>query len=92
MSERGMDSQTPTAAARPGDTRRKGELRIARAMRDAGHIHQAIHLLTGLLGTYPQDAESRAAMDELMSLATYCEQQGRLYTALHLYRELEHLQ
>ncbi|HEV8190255.1 MAG TPA: tetratricopeptide repeat protein [Ktedonobacterales bacterium] len=89
MFDRGTDTQDATTVPRPFDAGREGQLRIARAMKNAGRIHQALHAFSRLMEHYPQDAESRAAMEELASLAADCEQRGQVYTALHLYQQLE---
>lgn len=91
MTERGMDMQDRSGVPRPQDEAREGELNIARAMRAAGHVHQALHVLSHLLDKYPQDAESRAAAEEVVSLARDCQRRGQYYTAMHLYRQLEQL-
>lgn len=91
MSKDDTDKQPANAELGPPDAARAGEIRIAQAMSAAGHVHEAIHVLNHLLEKYPEDAESRAAADEMLSLAQSCQQRGQYYTALHLYRQLEQL-
>ena len=91
MTERGLDTRDRTTLPRPQDAAREGQLNIARAMRSAGRVHQALQVLSYLLDSSPQDAQSRAVAEEMISLAHDCQQRGQYYTALHLYRQLEQL-
>lgn len=88
----GRETQQPTTLPKPRDAGREGQLRIARAMQVAGHTHQAVNILNGLLDGYPNDPGARAAAEELVAIARDCERRGYVYVALDMYRRLEHLQ
>lgn len=77
---------------KPGDMAREGQLRIARSLKSAGHMHEAIHLLNDLLDNHSQGPEAREVIEEIESIAQDCERRGFIYAALDLYRHLDRLQ
>ena len=92
MSANGKEKPKPITSPKPHTAGREGRLRIARSMRHAGHYHQAIHLLSDFLVDGSEDADARAAAEELAAIAQDCERRGFVYTAFVLYRQLERLQ
>ena len=75
----------------PGTVARKSMLRMARNLRDQGHIYQAIYLLKQIMADYPNNPESRMAVQEFSSLGEYMERHGMQHSALSMYQWLEQL-
>ncbi len=75
----------------PGAVARRNMMRMARNLREQGHIYQAIYLLKRVLGEYPNTPESRIAVQEYASLGEYLERHGMVHTALSMYEWLEQL-
>jgi TolA-binding protein len=67
-------------------------LRMARDMREQGHVHEALQMYTQLMEDYPGTQASTAAANAMVELAQYLEQNGQPHTALFIYRQLEELQ
>jgi outer membrane protein assembly factor BamD (BamD/ComL family) len=75
----------------PGALARRNMLRMARQLRDQGHVYQAIYLLKEVLADYPYSPESRMAVLEYAALGEYLESKGMPHTALSMYKWLEQL-
>ncbi len=75
----------------PGAVAHRSMLRMARNLRDLGHVYQAIYLLKQVLADYPNTPESRMAVQEYASLAEFLESKGMPHTALSMYEWLEQL-
>jgi flagellar biosynthesis/type III secretory pathway ATPase len=66
-------------------------LRLARDLKNAGAIYQALHAYTEIMARYPGTDTARDAAVELAALAETLEQQGKVRTALHIFDTLEQL-
>ena len=73
----------------PGAVARRSMLRMARNLREQGHIYQAIYLLKRAMSDFPNTPESRIAVQEYASLGEYLERHGMVHTALSMYEFLE---
>lgn len=79
--------ETSTSSA--GQAARRNLLRMARTLRDEGQVYQAISTYKKLMEAYPNNEESRIAVQEISDLGQYLEQQGMVYMAQSLYEWLE---
>lgn len=75
----------------PGVQARRNMLRMARNLREQGHVYQAIYILKQLLKDYPKTPESRIAVQEYSQLGEQLERQGMPHTAFSMYQWLEQL-
>ncbi|HEU5200882.1 MAG TPA: hypothetical protein VFU32_14685 [Ktedonobacterales bacterium] len=75
----------------PGSVARKHMLRMAKDLREQGHVYSAIYLLKRVLEDYPETPESRIAVQEYAALGEFLEKQGMVHTALSMYEWLEQL-
>jgi outer membrane protein assembly factor BamD (BamD/ComL family) len=74
-----------------GTVAHRGMLRMARNLREQGHVYQAIYILKEVLADYPNTPESRIAAQEYAALGEYMEGHGMPHTALSMYKWLEQL-
>src|SRR2546423_1568471 len=92
----------PSEVFDPLAATRVGLLRLARHCRDTGGVFPAVYVDTGgvyqaiygyteILSRYPGTGAASAATEELLGLAESLQQQGRVYTALDIFRKLEQL-
>jgi|GEM_PF-4373702 len=75
----------------PGTMARRNMLRMARTLREEGHVYQAIYLLKQVLADYPNNPESRIAVQEYAALGEFLESKGMPHTALSMYQWLGQL-
>lgn len=75
----------------PGAQARRSMMRMARDLREQGHIYQAIYILKQVLKDYPDTPESRIAVQEYTQLGEQLERQGMPHTAFSMYQWLEQL-
>lgn len=80
-----------TRTSNAGQAARRNMLRMARALRDEGNIYQAISTYKKLMEDYPNNEESRIAVQEISALGKDLEQNGMVYMAQSLYEWLEQL-
>lgn len=78
-----------TSTSNASEAARRNMLRMARTLRDEGKIYQAISTYKKLMEDYPNNEESRIAVQEISALGRYLEQHGMVYMAQSLYEWLE---
>ncbi len=67
-------------------------LRMARDMREKGHVNESLDMYSRLMEDYPGSDAATAAANGLVELAVYLEQNGMPHQALFVYQRLQELQ
>ena len=88
-----VDKQAVEAESRPDPTAlaQAALLRMARAMRREGHIHEALETYCQVIERYPETDAARAGVNGMADLAQYCEDNGMPHMAMEIYCQLEEM-